>query len=322
MNSDVLGEERCQIAQEERQDNTGATEWDRNPVRPLVSICHCPLSGIGDLVAELFESDTRVVRLNVGGLNGDGRQVVEDVVLRLSDGLSQSGNVREISACKTFNIAQLVDDSLDSDIVLDVLEDVAVEDVVVDAEANSAANETNGQTDSCDGTQKLVRANDLSDNGNGDNDTADTNACQAHRSVGHVDVIRVGNGNSASTSSHHCREEQHDSSNIALGERDSNERDDSASENAEADGQRTDTDANVIVTVDVVDLSGPEEQHVEEVGTRDTGDEKGGNHGALSAAEDCWGDHWVLCAINLPEEVGNDQDTSDQERDEDVNGLP
>jgi hypothetical protein len=61
-----------------------------------------------------------------------------------------------------------------------------------------------------------------------------------------------------------------------------------------------------MLTIDIVYLSWPEEQHDEVVTTTKEGDEEDDDHGLLRLVEDCSRNHRVW-SIYLPYEKGNDQ---------------
>ena len=71
-------------------------------------------------------------------------------------------------------------------------------------------------------------------------------------------------------------------------------------------------------TVYVVDLSRPEQEHIEEVGTRQEGDEESDDHSQARGAEDSWRNHGVSGEFCLPDEEGNDENDTDAERHENV----
>jgi len=76
-----------------------------------------------------------------------------------------------------------------------------------------------------------------------------------------------------------------------------------------------------MLTIDVVDLSRPEEQQDEVVSTTEECDKKDNYHGLLRFVEDCPGNHGVW-SIHLPYEEGDDENDTENERDDVVWAAP
>jgi hypothetical protein len=99
------------------------------------------------------------------------------------------------------------------------------------------------------------------------------------------------------------------------------ENDDGTSQDAEADGNTTDTDTGGIMAVDVESLCWPEHDHGKEVGAGDKGDDQGQSQNARFLLEARW-EHGEFGAFNFPDGKGNTECGSEEQGDEDVSGGP
>lgn len=66
------------------------------------------------------------------------------------------------------------------------------------------------------------------------------------------------------------------------------------------------------LTVDIVDLCGPKEEHDKVVATTKKGDEKDDNHSLLGFAEKCLGYHWIW-RKEFPDEERDDENDAENE---------
>lgn len=76
-----------------------------------------------------------------------------------------------------------------------------------------------------------------------------------------------------------------------------------------------------MLTVDIVDLRRPEQQHDEEVAAGQEGDEQDQSHGPLRLAEQLPRSHGVR-RVDLPDEEGHDECQADEERRQDMRATP
>lgn len=76
------------------------------------------------------------------------------------------------------------------------------------------------------------------------------------------------------------------------------------------------------LTIDIVDLSGPEKKQDKEIPTTQKGDQENQNHGSLGFLEHGCRNHRILGESDFPYEEGNDKNHSNDERYEDVIARP
>jgi hypothetical protein len=96
---------------------------------------------------------------------------------------------------------------------------------------------------------------------------------------------------------------------------------DGTGQNAEADGNTTDTHTGGIVAVDVESLCWPEHDDGKEVGAGDKGDDECQSQNARFLLE-ASGEHGEFGTLNFPDGKGNTERGSEKQGNEDVDGGP
>lgn len=90
-------------------------------------------------------------------------------------------------------------------------------DIVEDSEADSATNISNGQCNGGDGADEVGRANNLSNQGAWDDDSADADTGQRNDGIhGRGNVVGTGGGHGANKCSHEDTPENHEPADAAL----------------------------------------------------------------------------------------------------------
>ena len=99
------------------------------------------------------------------------------------------------------------------------------------------------------------------------------------------------------------------------------EHDNGTSQDTEANGDTTDTDAGGVMTIDIEGLCGPEHDDGEEVGTGNEGDDQSQCEDARFLLQARW-EHGELSALDFPDCKGDQERGSEEKGNEDVSGGP
>ena len=151
----------------------------------------------------------------------------------------------------------------------------------------------------------------------GDNNSSDTQPSKHQEAVYGVDVVNSRGGHGTASGSHENRSTAQDPLDLATGLGEEVQRDAGTAHDAEAEGKAADANRNGIVAVDVVGLGGPEQEHREEIGARDEGNDEGQDQVPPRLAQ-TRGQHGLLGAVCFPETEGDEEDDAEKERHERV----
>ena len=167
-----------------------------------------------------------------------------------------------------------------------------------------------------------MRADELGDDGTGDDNTSNTKGGDDDDAVNCREVVGASDGHGARACCHHPGEEDHEVFYSALGDGNEYQCYDSASDDAEAHRHGAQADPDGFVAPDIKDLSRIEEEHDEEVGAGEEGDEQDADHGAFVLGEDLRGQHGIFGKFGFVDEEGDDDYDSHDEGDKDVHRSP
>lgn len=188
------------------------------------------------------------------------------------------------------------------------------EDVVVCRKANCATDVANRESDGRYCTNQVCRTDDLGYQGARDDDGANTDRRQRKDGVDRVlEVVCAGDGHGSNEGRHENTPESHQEPDPALETNNQAETDYRAANDAETDGQCSDSDLERVVSIDVVDLGRPEQKHDKEIATTEEGQEQDGDHGSLVSRKDPSWNHRELGKVDLIDKEGSNKCTSKQE---------
>ena len=108
---------------------------------------------------------------------------------------------------------------------------------------------------------------------------------------------------------------------MATQDRQQPKHDASTCQNAEPDGDSSDSDTNGVVSVHIERLRRPEHEDREEVGARDECNDERKTENARLLTQ-TFGEHGVLCAVCLPPDEGDDENSTQDEWCEDMCRAP
>ncbi len=151
----------------------------------------------------------------------------------------------------------------------------------------------------------------------GDHNSSHTQTSKHQEAVDGVDVVNPRRGHGTAAGSHENRGTEQDPLDLTTGLGEEVKRDASTAHDAEAEGEAADANTNGVVAVDVEGLGGPKQEHREEIGARDEGNDEGQDQIPPRLAETV-GQHRVLGAVGLPQTEADDEEDAQQERHEGV----
>jgi hypothetical protein len=185
---------------------------------------------------------------------------------------------------------------------------------------------SSGQMMVADEQGQYVRINDtsawpLTDDRSGHHDAANTQTGKNEETPKRREVRSVRNCKCSAASRHHEGRYDHQFLVVTTEHRQEPKYDTRTSQDGEADGDTTDTDANGVMPVDVECLRRPEHEDREEIGAGDERDDQCQAEDARILLETLW-EHWVLCEVAFPDEESDEEDCAEDKRCENVCAAP
>lgn len=251
--SNVIVHVLANVTQEHTCNDRNSTECDTYVVYIWICICETLLARYDDVVPDReIAIDTRHV-LNF---------VDKTCASELSN-FSDDGDIKDIMS-----------ETCEGDFEGELGNEFIQENVVIGGVSNGASDDTNGEREGCNGCDQIVWADNGGDDGSRYDDSTDAEASDNEDTVDSLDVVQICYSKCTTSSCHHAGRDDHEPTVTSAEDGEQPKNDAGPDENGKADGHSAESDAEWVVAVNVEGLGGPEEQHREEIGTRDKGDYK------------------------------------------------
>lgn len=302
-----LSHEGRDIPQEEASNDAHASKRDGYPVRPLI----CDAERVHGCVHDRLVG---CVPVAYGRTRCD--QLLECLVLRVGTETNSSDELEKVPSDIGFG-HDGSGDCVGEAVVL------VEEDVVENGEANRATNVTDRESNGRDGADQVRWTDYLSNQGTRNDDGAHAYGSQRNDGVdGGSEVVCAGDRHGTDKCGHEDAPEDHKPAYPALEDNNKTKVDHRASNDTETDGKGTDTNLQRVISIDIVDLRGPEQEHDKEVAATEECNQQNGGHGALVAGEDPGWNHGVRCEHDLVYKEGDEKCRAQQESYENMGTGP